>query len=157
MIKGKNFSGNVNPPKAERYENCNFTQPSPNTAIFVGDATVREFFECNLVNCVPPVGSKLTKCNTTQVERMVEVGTEDVLIDGKVSKIKRYVDQIQGRLNAKTLKLEAKARDVQVDQPKGSKDAIIKQLAKERDRAERERVAKEVELKAAVSISEVER
>ena len=153
MITAKNFSGQLTPAIkgqpaiVERYGNCNFTQPQPNTRIFPGDDTPREFIECNLVNCIVPAGCKLTRCNTTQVMRMVEDGTEDIVIDGKVNKIKKYVDRVLGRYNRETLKFEAKQKDHQVDPPRGSKDLKIKQLARERDSAEKELKDKENELK----------
>lgn len=141
-----NYSGQTSPEKKPKYRSCNFSQPVPGTRLWPGDDTPRVFEECNLVNCVPPPGSTLTKCNTTQVERMVEDGTEDVTVGERTVKIKRYMDRILGRLNAKTLKLEIKSLDVQVDPPTGSKDARIRELAKDRARLTVELAVKEADL-----------
>lgn len=158
-IQRKNFTGQPTPKIiAGEYRNCNFSQPVPGTRIFPGDDTPRTFFECNLVNCIPPPGSTLiggTGCNTTQVERKVEVGTEDIRIGEQVVKIKKYVDRKLGRLNWVTLKMEPKLKDSPVDPPEGSKDLKLKQLADEREAATAEVAAKEAEL-AEVSLSEVE-
>ena len=152
MIKNKNFSGQETPSIiAGEYRNCNFSQPVPGTRIFPGDDKPRTFYECNLVNCIPPPGSNLlggTGCNTTQVSRQVEDGTEEVTIDNKPVLIKKYVDRIQGHLDKKTLKMIAKQRDISIYPPEGSKDAILKRLATERDKAVSEVAAKEAELVA---------
>ena len=158
-VVGKNFSGQTTPSIVDaEYRNCNFSQAVPGTRIFPGDDKARTFFECNLVNCIPPPGSNLlggTGCNTTQVERQKEDGTEEITIDGEPVAIKRYVDSIQGYLDKKTLKTVAKPRDIQVNPPEGSKDAILKQLSEDRDKLAVEFAAKEAELVAEKPALEV--
>lgn len=119
-IERKNFSGNNRPPKDFRYVKCNFSQPNPNTRLWPGDDTSRTFVECNLVNCVPPPGSTLDLCNTTQIERQVEVGTEDITHGQRTVRIKRYINRILGKLNPNTLQFESKQSDVDTDPPTGT-------------------------------------
>ena len=152
----KNFTGQQTPKIIDgEYRNCNFSQPAPievvgkkvGVRIFPGDDTPRIFFECNLVNCQPPPGSTLTNCNTTLRESVVEVGTEDVTIDGRAVTIKRFADRIHGRTNPATLKPEYKpdVLEIQTDPPEGTRDAKIKRAVKERDDAQAEMDAKEAE------------
>lgn len=68
MIKFKNFSLDALPSSIENgevFEFCNFTQAIAGTDIFSG-ATGLTFRNCNLINCVVPVGSIIEKCNNTQ-------------------------------------------------------------------------------------------
>ena len=55
-------------PGGEVFEDTNFTQKEPNTPIFVG-RTGLTFKKCNLVNCLLPIDSVITQCNTTQISR----------------------------------------------------------------------------------------
>jgi len=143
MTKNKNFSGQETPSIIDtEYESCNFSQPVPGTQLFPGDDTPRIFIDCNLVNALPPAGSTVRRCNTTQVRRSLEVGEEVVRVGDRDATVKRYADRILGRLNPETLALEAKQRDIPVDPPEGTRDARIRDL--EREKAEQ--VAKEAEI-----------
>ena len=153
IVERKNFSGQQTPSViAAEYRGCNFSQPKPESGpvgvrLFPGDDTPRTFIECNLVNACPPPGSTLVNCNTTLRESQVEVGTETVEVGGREVEIKRYADQIFGRTNPETLEPDLKARPLEIDAdpPDGSLDAKVRELVRERDRAESERVAKEAE------------
>ena len=137
IIKSKNFSLQESPKIiAEEYHNCNFSQLKPSTRIFPDDDTPRIFVECNLVNAVPPPGSTLEKCNTTQVNKMVEDGTQDLEVKGETVSIKKYKNQILGHLDTKTFKLVSKPKDIFVRPPFGSYDYKIFMLIKERQKAE---------------------
>ena len=82
-VERRNFSGQATPSViALEYRSCNFSQAAPGTRIFPGDNRARTFVECNLVNAIPPPGSTLTRCNTTQVYRGVEDGKTTVTVLG---------------------------------------------------------------------------
>ena len=142
-IERKNFSGQATPSAVDTiYRECNFSQPVPGTQLFPGDDTPRIFIDCNLVNALPPAGSTVRRCNTTQVRRSLEVGEEVVRVGDRDATVKRYADRILGRLNPETLALESKQRDIPVDPPDGTRDARIAALVREKA----EQVAKEAEI-----------
>ena len=146
IVSGKNFTRQAAPTVvAARYENCNFTQAEPGTRIFPDDDTPREFVECNLTNAVPPSGSELTRCNTTQVRRQVQDGSETVTIADKTVQSARYVDRVLGRLDPKTLRLERKEHDIEIDPPEETRDGKIKRLVRQRDAALAEAARHEAE------------
>lgn len=100
MIEKKNFAGMTTPPEIDlEYRNCNFRQEGQPDGlggwmpirIFPGDDTPRTFFECNLVNCLPPPGSTLIRCNT----QLCEYDRDGA-------------DHIHGRVNPQTLARETK-------------------------------------------------
>ena len=140
------------------HKNQNLSQQAPGTPLWPGDDTPRRFVDCNLTNAVPPPGSVLVgRCNTTQVDRRVEVGTEDVTVGARTVQIKRYVNRIRGRLNRETLELEPNEVEVETDPPKGSRDLRIKRLARARDDARREATRREVDLDREAPAREVTR
>lgn len=107
MIKGKNFQktliGDI--PKDSEYQKCNFSRQNciddagqkKGVRLFPGDDTSRIFIECNLVNCEPPPGSTVIDCNTAIRENTIEVGSENIEIDGDIIEAKEYVNMIYGR------------------------------------------------------------
>ena len=106
MTKNKNFRGQATPSIIDtEYQSCNFSIPNCLTVLskkvgmrlFPGDDTPRTFISCNMINCEPPPGSTLVKCNTTIRENKVEVGSEDLTIDGQTIQVKDYVNMIYGR------------------------------------------------------------
>jgi len=52
----------------DTFEQCNLSQLVPGTEICEGKIGLT-FRQCNLVNCLVPVGSIIERCNTTQVSR----------------------------------------------------------------------------------------
>jgi len=156
--RGKNFSRQATPAILDyRYENCNFSQAEPGTRIFPGRDAPRVFIECNLVNAIPPPGSTLVRCNTSQVVFREEDGTEEVSLNERVVEIKKYRRRILGRLDPKTLKLVERERTVQADPPEGSRDAVLKRLASEKQRALDGAAAKDSEASELIDAREVER
>ena len=128
----QNFSGDPTPRvKDTEYVGCNFSQSAPQTRLFPGDDTPRTFVDCNLVNCLPPPGSTVKGCNTTQVQRGVEISETPISIGGRDTTVKSYVDRILGRLDSR-LKLVAKQRDIPIDPPEGTRDAKIAELLREK-------------------------
>lgn len=112
MISNKNFSG-IDPaalPLDAEYERCNFSRaqadlgpPIVGIRLFPGDDTPRTFIQCNLVNCEPPPGSTLIRCNTALIEDGVLVETDTVLINGVVvATNNRTGKRIHGRYNGDT-------------------------------------------------------
>lgn len=106
MTKDKNFSGQATPSIIDtEYRNCNFSVPNcidvggkkRGMRLFPGDDTPRTFIDCNLVNCEPPPGSTLTRCNTAIREGCVEIGSEDLVIDGDTIQVKDYANIIYGK------------------------------------------------------------
>ena len=131
----QNFSGDPTPRvKDTEYVGCNFSQREPQTRLFPGDDTPRTFVDCNLVNCLPPPGSTVKGCNTTQVQRGVEISETPISIGGRDTTVKAYADRILGRLDSR-LKLVAKQRDIPVDPPEGTRDAKIAALVREKEAA----------------------
>ena len=105
MTENKNFRGQATPSIIDsEYRNCNFSTQNcidvggikKGIRLFPGDDTPRTFISCNLVNCEPPPGSTLFKCNTAIRENAVEVGSEDLEIDGDIIKVKSYADIVYG-------------------------------------------------------------
>lgn len=47
---------NVSPSNGDTFVNCNLSQVNPNTAIFTGVENLT-FTDCNLLNCVLPIGT----------------------------------------------------------------------------------------------------
>ena len=112
MIENRNFS-NLDVaaiPLDTEYRRCNFSRftadlgpPIVGTRLFPGDDTPRTFVECNLVNCEPPPGSTLVRCNTTLLERDHLIDTDSVTIDGNlVATVQRTGVRIHGRYNGDT-------------------------------------------------------
>lgn len=95
MVSKKNFVGIPveNIPKDSEYRNCNFSQktlgsapPNPTSVrLFPGDNTPRTFIDCNMVNCEPPPGSTLVRCNTRIME-FDKVLEEDVVVVDNVER-----------------------------------------------------------------------
>ena len=106
MTKNKNFRGQATPSLLDtEYESCNFSTLNCLTVggkkvgmrLFPGDDTPRTFTKCNMMNCEPPPGSTLVKCNTAIRENAVEIGSEDLVIDSETIKVKSYANKIYGR------------------------------------------------------------
>ena len=135
IIQHKNFSKQIAPPQADEYHNCNFSQASPGTRLWPGNDTPRRFVECNMVNAEPPLGSTLERCNTTQVERSVEIGDRSVTVAGRTVSIKRYTDRILGSLSPVTLRLRVKERELEVSPPIGTRDRRVYDAVLRRDKA----------------------
>lgn len=165
IVTGKNFSGQTTPNEvADEYRNCNFSHPAPvelagkkiGVRLFPLDDTPRTFVECNLVNCLPPPGSVLIRCNTTLRESMVDLGTtETLIVDSKPVEIGEWGNLIYGRTNPNTLLPEYKPTPLLIpcDPPEGTKDAKILELVRARDAALEEAAAKEAE--AAVEVEAI--
>ena len=87
----KNFSGEVTPRILDtEYISCNFSQPQPDeigglkvgVRLFSGDDTVRHYQDCNLINCLLPIGSTFNNCNTAIIEYDVLMSEDKVIIGG---------------------------------------------------------------------------
>lgn len=113
MIQRKNFAGVpvAQIPVDLEYRNCNFSReapatPAPNPTsvrLFPGDDTPRTFIDCNMVNCEPPPGSTLIRCNTSIKESGVVTQTDTVTVDGfLVSTSDRTSTFTYGRWNPNT-------------------------------------------------------
>ena len=102
MISEKNFS-NMDPaliPVDTEYERCNFSRFQPELGppvvgvrLFPGDDTPRTFIDCNLMNCEPPPGSTLIKCNTAIVTTGELGPTDELVVDGVVVHTTQYHDR----------------------------------------------------------------
>lgn len=106
MTENKNFRGQATPSIIDtEYLNCNFSTMNcidvggvkKGMRLFPGDDTPRVFINCNMSNCEPPPGSTQINCNTSISEKAVEVGSEDLEIDGEIIKIKDYANIYYGR------------------------------------------------------------
>lgn len=77
-------------PLADEYIQCNFARRNPQdvqgnkrgTRLFPGDDTPRVFTRCNLMNCEPPPGSTVRRCNTHMVASSVLDHEDVVTVDG---------------------------------------------------------------------------
>ena len=112
-ISKKNFS-NMDPaliPVDTEYVSCNFgrwlpdmTGPQPvGVRLFPGDDTPRTFTDCNLLNCEPPPGSTLVRCNTNIIEKNINAHTETVTVDSVVVSSRTFKKSIHhGKYNPQT-------------------------------------------------------
>ena len=96
-------------PVDSEYRRCNFSRKQPDTSgasvvghrLFPGDDTPRTFIECNLMNCEPPPGSTLVKCNTWIIETLQPSYTEDLVIDGVVEDTQQFYERtVHGKYDA---------------------------------------------------------
>lgn len=120
-IEHGNFRNQQTPDLIDtEYKNCSFAHDQPidtvgvktGVRLFPGDDTPRIFINCNMVNCEPPPGSILTKCNTTIVSRKVVNNTDSLVIDGEVLSVDDYSDIIHGKYTVNGYVYQA---DVEVD------------------------------------------
>lgn len=107
----KNYRNGRKPPILKEYDgyafcfdDCLITREGDKRPhrIFPDDDTPRTFINCNLVNAMPPPGSKLTDCNTTIIERDLPTVRLTAKGDPELECI------IHGRTNPDTLKVEEK-------------------------------------------------
>jgi hypothetical protein len=102
-IVEKNFS-NIDPaliPDEQEFVRCNFSRKQPDTSgpeavgvrLFPGNDAPRIFIDCNLMNCEPPPGSILVRCNTWIVTTGELAHTEELTIDGVVEHSIQYHDR----------------------------------------------------------------
>ncbi len=106
MISNKNFSRNPNPDVGSEteFERCNFSQSEPvfddpdwvGVPILTGQGPCI-FTNCNLVNCEPPAGSIMIKCNTTIRRTKVQTDSDVLTLDGVDIVTPIYHDIIYGR------------------------------------------------------------
>ena len=105
-VSNKNYRNTQTPENLDsEYINCCFAQGQPvdtegvktGVRLFPNDNTARTFTDCNLVNCEPPPGSTLIRCNTTLVTRQSLVNTSTIVIDGEEIVVGDEVDIIHGR------------------------------------------------------------
>ena len=109
-IENFNFRNKPNPVKASTYTQCCFAHDQPidtggvktGHRLFPGDDTPRTFIKCNLVNCEPPPGSTLVRCNTSIKTRGVVKSTTTVTIDDESLGVDELVDIMHGRYDAET-------------------------------------------------------
>jgi hypothetical protein len=107
------------------YRHCNFTQPAPievdgkqqGVRLFPGDDMPMTFRECNLINCEPPAGSTIQRCNTTVKIFRALSGTETITIDGESVTLTHHKDIIYGRFNPGKWSYDylAEPQDIEVD------------------------------------------
>lgn len=100
----------------QTYQRCNFSQESPaddgqggftGVRLFPGDDTPKTFTRCNLMNCMPPPGSTLTKCLTVIKESDVLISSEDIVIDGQtIGQIEERGSRAHGKVNEQTLEVD---------------------------------------------------
>jgi hypothetical protein len=112
VIIKKNFAGVPvgDIPVDTEYKRCNFARPAPELGppvvgvrLFPGDDTPRTFIDCNLVNCEPPPGSTLIRCNTTLNQQGVLGELDEVILDGvPVSSVQHKKTLVYGRWNPDT-------------------------------------------------------
>lgn len=117
ILRG-NFAGDVDPGASDPviaaatvFRNCFFAHPAPvdvegnleGVRLFPGDDTPRTFIECNMVNAKPPPGSTVTSCNTAVIERSVQIGSDDIIVDGiVVATIPILANRVHGRIDPAT-------------------------------------------------------
>lgn len=65
VVKGENYARQSVSFKDMRFENCNFSQAAPATALDIHGC---KFIKCNLVNCTISDDNVITDCNIAQVE-----------------------------------------------------------------------------------------
>ncbi len=108
MTRLKNFMKDGPTPSIidTEYGDCNFSQPAPvdigdgvfqGIRIFPGDDTPRTFIHCNLVKCEAPPGSIVTRCNTTIVERNIDLITDTIVVDGESFDVVTKINRVHGR------------------------------------------------------------
>lgn len=107
MTEGKLFSNQDTPSVIDTaYRNCNFTHKTAvqdgsvwkGHRLFPGDDTPRTFIHCNLINCEPPPGSTLVKCNTAIIRREVfDYSDEPIEIDGEKITVNHYKRIVYGK------------------------------------------------------------
>ena len=101
-------------PVALTHYGVNFSKPAPvddgqgakvGVRLFPDDNRPRRFVECNLVNCEPPPGSEVVRCNTT-LRGVETIRADEVVIDGFVIPIDQRASLTYGRLNPDTLEYD---------------------------------------------------
>ncbi len=117
-MQSKNFRNGKAPPLQKVYDGFAFCFDTclmidgvamPHR-IFPKDDTPRTFINCNLVNAIPPVGSRLRDCNTSIIER--NLMTDE--IDRHGEPVCECI--VHGRTNPETLKIEEKSDKQRVSQ-----------------------------------------
>lgn len=107
IITGKNFIGQIDPPKADEYRKCNFSQLVPvNNAglrrgvrLWPADDTPRIFVDCNMVNAEPPPGSTITRGNNWITEYNVLTPADTVTVDGQPLIVEHHSNFTYAKLN----------------------------------------------------------
>lgn len=107
MTEKNNFSNQDTPPIVDtEYRNCNFSHTSAvqdgsnwkGHRLFPGDDTPRTFIHCNLINCEPPPGSTLVKCNCAIIRPEVSDFTDEPIeIDGETITVNHYKRIVYGK------------------------------------------------------------
>lgn len=126
LISNKKFSNTpvADIPVDTEYTGCNFARQAPDSLgppvvgvrLFPGDDTPRTFVRCNLVNCEPPPGSTLIRCNTTIREAGVAIETDDVVVDGvTVSTTQKTATFVYGRYNPDTGEYDYEVPPLQIE------------------------------------------
>ena len=105
-VSDKNYRDIQTPDDVDNeYVDCCFAQSQPVDAsgvkigvrLFPSDDTPRTFIGCNLVNCEPPPGSTLIRCNTTIITRQSLINTSVIVIDGEEITVGDEIDVIHGK------------------------------------------------------------
>ena len=114
MISGRNFTGTdiADIPVDTEYQRCNFSRRAPidigggvmrGHRLFPGDDTPRTFTDCNLVNCEPPPGSTVVRCNTTIVDTRIVSSTETITLpDASEIVVEHHSSIFYGKYNPAT-------------------------------------------------------
>ena len=81
-VKDQNFARQTDPPKADEYTACNFSQESAigkhGVRLWPKDDTPRRFVGCNLVNAVPPPDSTIDETCNTDLTEQFDCETDDL-------------------------------------------------------------------------------
>jgi len=106
VISGRNFSGQVSPPKADKYIACNLGQPDcrreagkpKGIRLWPNDDTPRSFERCRLTNCELPPGSTTVGCRQAILEKKVLKDTDTIKIDGEEITTENYERRVYGKI-----------------------------------------------------------
>ncbi len=107
MIKKRLFVNQDTPSIIDtEYQRCNFGHTDPfwdgskwiGNRLFPGDNTSRTFIQCNLINCEPPPGSTILRCNCAIIRPEVLQGSSpDIVIDGEPIMIDHFKRIVYGK------------------------------------------------------------
>ncbi len=107
ILRLKNFTNERPIIDADQYEHCNFSRPAPvivnglrrGVKLWPTDDTPRIFIDCNLINCEPPPGSTITRCNTWMTEYRIPTREDTVTIDGQSLVVEHHSNFTYAKLN----------------------------------------------------------
>lgn len=111
----KNFSEGQLPYLLDEYDGFTFRYHNPIDdagtmrphRLFPGDDTPRTFIDCNMVNCLPPPGSTVIRCNLKIISHDHALPPADtVTIGATVITRPAFENRLYGRVDPETLTVQ---------------------------------------------------